>query len=65
MVDCGEIHEAALFGNFDVDLRVGAVIGLPRGRSVVRSGAQAPLRHLDEWTPRETLRYRLEVTRVR
>jgi hypothetical protein len=30
-----------------------------------RARAQAPLRHLDEWTPRETLRYRLEVTRVR
>ena len=65
MVDCGEIHEAALFGNFELDLRVNAVMRLPRGRSVVRSGVKAPLRDVDEWTPRETLRYRLEVTRVR
>ena len=65
MVDCGDIHEASLFGNFDVDLRVSAVKGLRRGRSVVRSATKSPLRDLDEWTPRETLRYRLEVTRVR
>jgi hypothetical protein len=65
MVDCGDIYEASLFGNFGLDLRVSAVMALARGRSVVRSGMQAPLRHVDEWTPRETLRYRLEVTRVR
>ena len=53
MVDCGDIHEAALFGDFDVDLRVGVVMGLPRGRSVVRSGVKSPLRDVDEWTPRE------------
>ena len=65
MVDCGDIHEATLFGNYDVDLRVRAVMGLPIGRSVVRSGIKSPLREIDEWTPRETLRYRLEVKRVR
>ncbi len=65
MVDCGDIHEASLFGDFDVDLRVGAVMGLGRGRSVVRSGVKSPSRDVDEWTPRETLRYRLEVARVR
>ena len=66
MVDCGEIHEATLFGNYDVNLRVRAVLRLRTGRSVVRSGVASPLREdADEWTPRETLRYRLKVARVR
>ncbi len=64
MLDCGGIT-ATFFGDYDVGLRVRAVMGLAKGRSVVRSGTGAPLRELDEWTPRESFRYRLKVTRVR